>query len=74
MKWIKASHRLPPYRYEQDVFYKLDGERKDGFIRSEKGKNMFSYLNGCYIDVEDLSRVEWLDETPSESEAVEVKP
>jgi hypothetical protein len=67
MKWIKASERLPDIFEAHEKHFRLDGKRSDVILVTEhptKGV-VFEYRsrNGWQI-VEDLTRVEWLDESP----------
>ncbi len=65
-RWVKASDQLPPSLDLTEVHYMLDGKKSNGIlIESADGFFTFEWAEcGLYRTITDLSRVEWLDETP----------
>lgn len=60
--WVKASERLPDHMYEQDVFYKWNGKRSDGWVGYENGIPVFYYNDGgVWLPTENLQPLEWWD-------------
>lgn len=63
--WVKASERLPDMETAELNHYRLDGIRSKGELinAEDQGIVFFLYRNRVPdVVVEDLSRVEWLDE------------
>ena len=68
--WVKASERLPDMEKAREPYYRFDGNKSVGFLR-KLPTGIVIFLeefevdadgDEAYIIIEDLSRVEWLDE------------
>jgi hypothetical protein len=76
MKWVKASDVMPEETQWPELHYRVDGAKVDGTLMSnyDAAITWFEYKKASrYIQLEDLSRVEWLceDESPTEQEGKE---
>ncbi len=69
MHWIKASERLPDKSLWPELHYNADGVIAEGQLMDNEDAGIVWFeqkRNGLYKDIEDLSRVEWLDEGEDE--------
>ncbi len=63
--WVKASERLPGASAWCEFQYKVDGNRSPGTLCNDSEGNAWFETNvfGHVVQEEDLSIIEWLDES-----------